>query len=95
MKLKDRKEHGLLGKMVLKAARKGERWLSEEAIPRVMCRSQIMGLMLPAPIPLLPPGLPWRSLMIPSEDIVVIFVTGLVAALLSYLPVNLTKTMHH
>lgn len=69
-------------------------WLREEATPTVICKSQIMGLMLSTPPPLPPLGPPWRSLIIPSKDVVMIFVAGLVTVL-SCLPVNLTKTRHH
>lgn len=55
-----------------------------------------MGLMPSIPTPLPPLGLPWRSLTIPSQDIVLmIFIAGLVTTLLSYLPVTPTKTRHH
>lgn len=45
-----------------------------------------MGLMLSTPTPLPPLRLPWRSLTIPSQDIVLmIFIAGLVTTLLSLL----------
>lgn len=66
VKLKDRKEQGLLGQMILEAARKGKRWLSEEAqqhpawsvvkvtaAPSVVC-SQGHGSYAAPPIPLPP-----------------------------------------